>query len=200
MRINRGLTCVAPLASLLGRQDISQPDQDLPELFPEEESGTNSLEDQGFSDWPEAGGPRLTKWEEAGRMPEGCYQTIMGEGNIGGTCDLATLEVYDVHFDDCEDQPWTICRCSTADKDINKLVEDLGQLPVYARDYVRYVVMSDHVMIDGQSALEAISLYTQGDLVIYGNWSSVGLFVHETTHTLDYWVAGEGEASYSGRS
>lgn len=198
MRINKGLTCVAPLANLLRRQDESVPNQNVTELFPDDENGTNSLEDQGFSDWP-LPDDRLTKWNESGRLPEACFQVVAGEGNVAGTCDLAKMEVYDVKYDDC-DQPWTICRCADADKDINQLVTDLGQLPVGARDYVRYVVMSDHMMVDGQSSLEGISLYTEGDLVIYGNWSSVGLFVHEVAHTLDWFVAGDGEESYSGRS
>jgi hypothetical protein len=72
------------------------------------------------------------------------------------------------------------------------------QLPVLARDNVNHVMMSEHTSVDGRDELEGISLYTQGDLVIYGNWSSVGLFVHESTHNLDWWIAGEGERMYSG--
>lgn len=74
-----------------------------------------------------------------------------------------------------------------------------SQLPVRARSVVRYVVMSDHEYIDGQSALEGQSIYWQGDLIIYGNWSSVGLFVHETTHNMDWWIAGGGDHMYSGK-
>jgi hypothetical protein len=60
--------------------------------------------------------------------------------------------------------------------------------------------MSDHEYIDGQSALEGQSIYWQGDLIIYGNWSSVGLFVHEATHNMDWWIAGGGDHMYSGNA
>lgn len=197
MRINKGLTCVGPLTRLLARQEDTVPDnQDSPELFDSDENGTNALEDQGFSDWPEVS-DRMTRWEEAGRLPEACYQAIAGDGYVAPGCDLAEVEVYDIKYDDCED-PWTICRCPNGDRDVERLVTDLGQLPVAARSYVRNVVMSDHMMVDGQSSLEAIALYEEGDIVIYGNWSSVGLFVHETTHLLDFFVAGDGVAPYSG--
>lgn len=202
MHFTKGLTCATPLLNLLARQEISAPDEDLPELFPVEESGTNTLEDEGFSDFPEPGGnstgPRIEQWD-AGRIPEGCAQAIDEPGIVGGRCPFDELEVYDVYYEDCEQQPWTICRCSTNEGDMDRLVEDLGQLPVGARDYVRYVIMSDDYMIDGQSAYEGMALYEIGDLIIFGNWSSVGLFVHESTHVLDYHVAGRGRASYSGK-
>jgi hypothetical protein len=196
MRVSKGLTCLPPLANLLTRQsDQDAPDQDLEELFTEDE-GTNALNDQGLSGWP-IPSHNVTKWE-SGPFPEGCYNITSGQGNVAGSCDVREMDVYDIRYDDCA-QPWTICRCpEAANEDINVLVTDLGQLPVRARDYVRYIVLSDHMMVDGQSSLEGISLYWDGDLVVYGNWSSVALIVHETAHNLDFWVSGRGEAMYSG--
>jgi hypothetical protein len=72
-----------------------------------------------------------------------------------------------------------------------------SQLPVRARDYVRYVIMSDHKRLEGVYELEGSAVWWEGDLVIYGNWSSVGLFVHEVSHTLDYFVSGEEDEPFS---
>ena len=191
---NSGISCLLPVSRLLARQDqeVSQPDQDLDVLFPG--NGTNQLENQGFSDFPHPDF-EITKWD-AGRMPEACFQMASDDTIKAGRCSIPDMEVYDVLYEDC-DMPWIVCRCNDADEDVERLATDLGQLPVLARDNVNHVMMSEHTSVDGRDELEGISLYTQGDLVIYGNWSSVGLFVHESTHNLDWWIAGEGERMYS---
>lgn len=58
--------------------------------------------------------------------------------------------------------------------------------------------MSDHRRLDGIYELEGSAVWWEGDLIIYGNWSSVGLFVHEVSHTLDYFVSGNEEVPLSG--
>lgn len=192
---NSGLTCLAPIAHLLNRQDQSAPDQEAPELF-SNDIGLNILEDQGLSNFPKTN-YNLTLWD-AGRIPESCYNITQEPGMVAGICDLRQMDVYNVTYDDCS-EPWVICRCSDADEDVDRLATDFGQLPVRARENVRYVVMSENQVVDGNPELEGISLYTQGDLVIYANWSSVGLFVHESAHNLDFWISGGGEYMFSGK-
>lgn len=113
------LTCLGPLTHLLARQDIPVPDQTEPELFPND-NGTNILEGLGLSELPHPDS-NVTLWEP-GRIPQACVEI---SGDVAGECDLTQMEVYDVVYEDCS-EPWVICRCSDADENVDRLVQDLG--------------------------------------------------------------------------
>lgn len=197
-----GYTCLSPFLSppglgqspnrLLLRQDEIVPSDDFELLFPEEE-GNTILEAKGLGD---IDGPSSTvsQWDH-GRLPRACWEMATSEGPdryIGGECTVAGIEVYNVTYNDC-DEPWIVCRCPEAEDNLDTVVADLGRLPVAARENVRYVVMAPNNTSPDTVELEGAALYWAGDLLIYGNWSSVGLFVHEVAHNLDFWVATDKE-------
>lgn len=192
MRFNSGISCLS-LTHLATRQVLNAPDEDIPELFDELE-GANVLEDLGLGDLPRVPSS-VSTWDQ-GRLPVTCFDLIAEPDLLGGRCDPTLTTVHEVTYDDCE-EPWIICQCQDASGSVDRLIEDLGQLPVRARDYVRYVVMSDEKRLEGIYELQGSAVWWEGDLIIYGNWSSVGLFVHEVSHTMDYFVSGNAETPFS---
>ncbi|KAM5344299.1 hypothetical protein ACJ41O_012836 [Fusarium nematophilum] len=200
-----GLTCVLPFsnpllqsrASSTGTQDGQSPSEDLYELFGDDVEGVGYLEDDGLDSLPSVNS-EIAQWD-AGRIPQACWNVTQAKGEddfVGGSCPLSKLEVYNVTYDDCSD-PWVFCRCSDANDNLETVVSDFGRLPVAARDNVRHVILSAKYESKDLGELQAVALYWDGDLVIYRNWTTVGLLVHEVSHSLDYWVATDEESMYS---
>ncbi|KAH7303265.1 hypothetical protein B0I35DRAFT_465732 [Stachybotrys elegans] len=198
----QGLTCLLPLLSrnpqhphsLIAREDQPVPDQDLDEIFPDE--GNIVLEQAGLGNLTVT--PSNVRRWEAGLIPQACAEISQDRELVAGNCSFDRLEVYNVTYEDCR-QPWIFCRCHDADDNFQQVIEDFGRIPVASRELVRHVVLSDdYVTPTSNSSLEGVSLYWVGDLVIYGLWSTVALFVHEIAHNLDWHVRPEGsEVSYA---
>lgn len=66
------------------------------------------------------------------------------------------------------------------------------QIPVGAREYIRYVVMAAEHDSAGAAAISQA-----GDLVVFGESASVSLLVHEVSHIIDLWEFGQDEQPYS---
>ncbi|ROT37780.1 hypothetical protein SODALDRAFT_333533 [Sodiomyces alkalinus F11] len=189
-----GLTCLVALTDLFGeyslgrRQTIPAPDPNVDEVF-DGDDGLYALDDLGLSDLPQAQWTS-TRWAE-GELPEACYLYTLERDLLGGSCRPSEMQVYSVTYEDCED-PWIICRCGDATGDARTMIRHLGQLPVQSREYVRYVMMTAD-----RDNTAALSIYWEGDLIVFGQSSSVSLFVHEVAHNVDWWEFGRNGLAYS---
>jgi len=87
------------------------------------------------------------------------------------------FEAVNVTYDDCGD-PWTICRCSTANMTMATAVERLGRVPVGLRRYVGTVLVSPDVQTHAYTL-------TSGEIHMFGD-TAVDTWVHEAAHALDW--------------
>ncbi|KAK4170151.1 hypothetical protein QBC43DRAFT_282746 [Cladorrhinum sp. PSN259] len=96
-------------------------------------------------------------------------------------CDPHDLEVFDVNYGDCPGYANVICRCNDSPRSIWDVADDLGRVPVKARQWINHV-----------SAFNApkCSAYSGGNrIAILGNCvGRASVPIHEVAHSLDGWA------------
>ncbi|KAF8310836.1 hypothetical protein DL93DRAFT_2061751 [Clavulina sp. PMI_390] len=95
----------------------------------------------------------------------------------GLSCDASTIQAVSVTYNDCA-QPWTVCRCSNANLDMNTLLVRWGQVPTGLRSYVSTIIHS-------YTATGAEWAYSSGGLTAIAGDCPVSVFLHESAHHLD---------------
>ncbi|KAH7323169.1 hypothetical protein B0I35DRAFT_477053 [Stachybotrys elegans] len=201
--VARGLTCLLPALSqnphdpysLMTRQELPVPDKNLDVVFPQEE-GNYLLDEDGLSTLPSAAST-VVRWEE-GLIPQACAEISQDPTSVGDNCSLEKVEVYNVTYADCSEEPWVFCRCPDAADNLQDVVTHFGQIPVLARDFVRHVVLGADFTTPEGIVPGAIAIIEDGDIVMYGENSNIVLFLHETGHLIDQRYQPEGsDRSYA---
>ncbi|KAM0324663.1 hypothetical protein ACHAQA_008054 [Verticillium albo-atrum] len=181
----RFLRLLPLFAALALGQDVPKgPPSTSREVFP---SGLSFFNEGNIDVLPRASST-VSPWEW-GVVPEACH-AVAADKRVAD-CDPRDLEVFDVRYDDCA-VPWTICRCKNAEAALETVVDRLGRVPIGARETVRYVHV--HKRISGVAGL---SFFWDGDIALFGEATSMGVYLHEVAHNMDFWIAGGGRFMYS---
>ncbi|KAI9874913.1 MAG: hypothetical protein M1830_009135 [Pleopsidium flavum] len=112
----------------------------------------------------------MTHWGP-GWIPQDCKQMT-----LDAKLNPADVETYTVHYDDCGD-PWILCRHKDSPSPLTNLIDRFGRLPVQTREWVRHVIALPDSF--GHA-------YNQdGNIAMFNIIDDLGVFVHESGHSLD---------------
>ncbi|RPA72895.1 hypothetical protein BJ508DRAFT_314316 [Ascobolus immersus RN42] len=122
----------------------------------------------------------IRKQRDWGTVPLACYDQI---ANGLKACNAYDIEVHDIKFEDCE-TPAILCRCNNAKASIDELAEQIGRIPVKARQYVRYWA---GVFDSGCSGGNAVRNRDYSMVTIMGSCGvgQLNIYLHETAHIID---------------
>ncbi|KAK4230727.1 hypothetical protein QBC38DRAFT_468667 [Podospora fimiseda] len=147
------------------------PPLDLNELFEnlhflDLNGGLNTLPVQKYT---------ITQWG-FGTVPSICFDMAADR-----QCDPHDLEVFDVNFDDCPGYSNVICRCKDSPMSVQDIANDLGRIPVKARQWINHI---------GTFSAPECSAYSGGNhVVVLGDClDRASVTIHEVAHSLDGWA------------
>jgi hypothetical protein len=179
--VNKFFSLLALAAMRVRGDDSDKPPSSMTRAFADGLHNTFDYDKGGLNSVPTRD-YTIAQWNE-GMLPKVCYDAATNDKR----CDKGNYDVYDITYNDCDD-PWTVCRCKDSDMALKDIAEQLGRIPVGVRQWIRFTQF-----YPGGSA------FTTGqDITFFGNFNeSQSVFVHEATHNLDRWVAGDDSDWYS---
>jgi len=120
----------------------------------------------------------VREWE-----PDWYPASCISESQSNNKCPVSEMKVYDVHYEDCPEQPWTMCRCSGSKVTPERLFEFYARVPVKARAEIRHMfAWPDQNGLAAYAFGPDIGITNQLE---NGGKQDMNVIIHETGHVLD---------------
>ncbi|OJD13180.1 hypothetical protein AJ78_06342 [Emergomyces pasteurianus Ep9510] len=130
---------------------------------------------------PGPGDATVVLWDKSDGIPEWFWH----EGRVKRQndpsriyCEHENIQVFNVSYPDCDQDPWTLGRCTDAQESVDDIVRKFGRLPAGLRSYITHLIAFENPYPAGGGLIPLNYVTIYGDVVD-------SVYMHEAAHHVD---------------